>query len=147
MDPVTLLKFFAWHARRLYPPRRFLYAVYDYGGVYISPSGAYAGFMHESLIKEARDVIEHARRRNNMLAAAWLSKHVQPPLALWRLMPPPAVKRRILIFRQWNVTEVTEDGSIAVRWVDAPCISGFAWSVPYVEVKRKDLFALNLVIR
>jgi len=128
MDQVDLLKFAAWAVRGI-PPRRFGYVVFDYGGAASLPDASQAVFADASLRGDLFDaVLSHARRRRNALLAAWLS-HM--PLALWRLLPPPRVRRKIIVIDRFNSYRESKSGETAVAWIETPCCRGFAWSYPY----------------
>jgi len=134
MDQVDLLKFADWAARGI-PPRRFGYVLYDYGGVVSLADASHPAFVDVALRSELFDaVLAHARRRRNAFLAAWLS-HM--PTALWRFIPPPRVKRRIIIIDRYNSYRESKNGEFAVAWIETPCCRGFAWSYPYAFVTSK----------
>jgi hypothetical protein len=146
MDAVELLvKMMWWYGRGL-PPRRLGFVVYDWGGFSAAPPGG----MHALPTSiDANDVLAHADRGGNVFAAAWLwSKRLwsQPPMALWRLLPTPVPKRRILYFGEWNKMYVSRDGTLAVKWVSAECCTALLWSYPWAWIHSRRVFIVHVPV-
>jgi hypothetical protein len=89
----------------------------------------------DSIADAAVDVLAHADENGNTFAAAWLWG--KPPLVLWRLLPTPLPKRRILYFAEWNKTYISKDGTLAVKWVSTDCCAALLWSYPWTWIASR----------
>jgi len=131
-----LVKMMWWYGRGL-PPRRLGSVVYDWGGYSASPPGGMR-LLPASL--EANDILAHADSNGNVFAAAWLWS--RPPLALWRLLPTPLPKRRIIYFGGWNKMYVSEGNVFAVKWLEGECCWALLWSYPWTWMHSRRMFRL-----
>jgi len=137
MEAVELLvKMMWWYGRGL-PPRRLGFVVYDWGGFSAAPPGGMR-VLPAAIADSANDVLAHADENRNIFAAAWLWS--KPPAALWRLLPVPVPKRRIIYFGEWNKMYVSHDETLAVKWVSTECCVALLWSYPWVWVHSRDVF-------
>jgi hypothetical protein len=137
MEAVELLiKMMWWYGRGL-PPRRLGAVVYDWGGFSAAPPNSMR-ILPASTAEAAADVLTHADRSGNVFAAAWLWS--KPPPALWRLIPTPVPKRRILYFGEWNKMYVSEGGTLAVKWASTECCAALLWSYPWTWVHSRRMF-------
>ena len=127
----TLIKMMWWYGRGL-PPRRLGVVVYDWGGFSATAPGQMR-IVPASVAEVARDVMAHADRHNNVFAAAWLWS--KPPLALWRFLPVPIPRRRILYFAEWNKMYMSKDETLAVKWVSNECCVALLWSYPWAWIR------------
>jgi hypothetical protein len=135
MDQIDLLKFAA-HTVGM-PPRRFGWIVYDYGGVASLPSAQWPAVVAPDVRGDLLDaVLAHARAMRNAVLIAWLH---ELPTALWRLLPPPRIKRRIIITDEWGNYRESRDRVFAVAWIRTECCHAFAWSYPYVALKTRKM--------
>jgi hypothetical protein len=135
IDQIDLLKFAAYTAG--IPPRRFGWAVYDYGGVASLPSAQWPAVVAPEVKGDLLDaVLAHAKARRNAVLVTWLR---EKPLALWRLLPPPRIKRRIIILDEWGQYRESKNHVFAVAWIKADCCYGFAWSYPYATLKVRRM--------
>jgi hypothetical protein len=134
----TLIKMTWWYGRGL-PPRRLGFVIYEWGGFSASPPRGMRA-LPENVVKNANDILAHAEENENILAAAWL--WTKPPLALWRLLPVPVPKRRIIYFAEWNKMYVSRDGTLAVKWVSDNCCVALLWSYPWVWVRSRRFFRM-----
>jgi len=135
IDQIDLLKFAAYTAG--IPPRRFGWIVYDYGGVASLPGPQWPAVVASDIRGDLLDaVLAHARAMRNAVLVAWL---YELPLALWRLFPPPRIKRRIIIFDDWGQYRESKDKVFAVAWIKTDCCFAFAWSYPYIVLKMKKM--------
>jgi hypothetical protein len=132
----TLIKMMWWYGRGL-PPRRLGAVVYDWGGFSASPPGGMR-VLPASLAEEVNDVLAHADSNDNVFAAAWLWS--KPPPALWRLLPTPLPRRRILYFADWNKMYASKDNTLAVKWMRTECCLALLWSYPWTWVHRRRMF-------
>ncbi len=135
----TLIKMMWWFGRGL-PPRRLGVVVYDWGGFSASPPGGMR-IVPSNIADVATDVLAHASENRNVFAVAWLWS--EPPLALWRLLPTPVPKRRILHFAEWNKMYVSNSGTLAVKWVSTECCAALLWSYPWAWVHSRRVFRLS----
>jgi len=139
MEVVELLiKMMWWYGRGL-PPRRLGFVIYDWGGF----SAAAPGQMRtlpSSVADDARDVLAHADSGGNAFAAAWLWS--KPPPALWRLLPTPVPKRRVLYFAEWGKMYTSRDETLAVKWVSTKCCTALLWSYPWTWVHSRKFFRM-----
>jgi hypothetical protein len=134
----ALIKMMWWYGRGL-PPRRLGFVVYDWGGFSAAPPGGMR-IIPASVAEAAKDVLTHADRSGNAFAAAWLWS--KPPLALWRLLPTPVPKRRILYFAEWNKMYVSGGETIAVKWASTECCTALLWSYPWAWVRSRRFFRI-----
>jgi len=137
METVELLIKMTWWYGRGLPPRRLGFVVYDWGGF----SAALPGGMRvlpASVAEAVADVLAHADRGGNVFAAAWLWS--KPPPALWRILPTPIPKRRIIYFGEWNKMYVSEGGTLAMKWVSTDCCLALLWSYPWTWVHSRRVF-------
>jgi hypothetical protein len=135
IDQVDLLKFAAYAAGM--PPKRFGWWVYDYGGAASLPGARYPAVAAPDIKTDLLDaVLAHAKERRNAVLIAWLH---EKPLALWRFLPPPRIRRRIIIIDEWNKYGESKDKVFAVAWIKTDCCRAFAWSYPYVVLKLKRM--------
>jgi hypothetical protein len=136
IDQIDLLKFAASTAG--IPPRKFGWIVYDYGGLASLPSAAWPAVVSPHIKGELTDaVLAHAKRRRNAVLIAWLS--ALPALALWRWLPPPKLKSRIIIIDDWGRYRESRDGVFAVAWIKTDCCAALAWSYPYAALKAAKM--------
>jgi hypothetical protein len=136
IHPADILSFLVSHTKRL-PPHKYFMAIYDYGGVVVAHSLDDAALIPPEVKEQAKDVIAHARYHDNIFVAAWLwEKPLLPP---WMFSPVPRLRRKILIFRGWNIYEETVDGTIALMWVKTPCVAALAWSTHTVDIYNRVL--------
>jgi hypothetical protein len=135
IDQIDLLKFAAYAVG--FPPRRFGWFVYDYGGVASLPSVQWPAVVAPEVKTELLEaVLAHARRMRNAVLVAWL---YEKPLALWRLLPPPRIKRRIIIFDEWKQYRESRNRIFAVAWIETDCCRALAWSYPYIVLKTRKM--------
>ena len=135
----TLIKMVWWYGRGL-PPRRLGFVVYDWGGFSASPPGGMR-VLPSAAAEAANDVLSHADAAGNVFAAAWLWS--KPPPALWRILPTPVLKRRILYFADWNKMYASKDGTLAVKWIDADgCCLALLWSYPWTWIHSRRIFRM-----
>jgi hypothetical protein len=134
-DQVDLLKFATYTVGM--PPRRFGWFVFDYGGVASLPSASWPAVVASDIRTDLLEaVLAHARKMRNAVLVAWL---YELPTALWRLLPPPRIRRRIIIFDGWGQYRESRDKVFAVAWIKAGCCRAFAWSYPYVALKERKM--------
>ncbi len=133
-----LIKMTWWYGRGL-PPRRLGFVVYDWGGFSASPPGDMR-VLPSSITEVAKDVLAHADENKNVFAVAWLWS--KPPMAMWRLLPTPIPKRRILYFGEWGRMYVSAEGTLAVKWVSTECCVALLWSYPWVWVHSRRVFRM-----
>lgn len=136
----TLIKMMWWYGRGL-PPKRLGVVVYDWGG-YSAAAPGQMRLMPADAAHAVADVAQHASAQSNVFAVSWL--WTKPPLALWRLLPTPAPKRRILHFAEWNRMYVSEGGVFAVKWVKTGCCHALAWSYPWTWVVSRRVMRAPL---
>jgi hypothetical protein len=135
IDQVDLLKFAAYAVGM--PPRRFGWFVYDYGGVASLPGPQWPAVVASDVKSDLLEtVLAHAKKMRNAVLVAWLH---ELPMALWRFLPPPRIKRRIIVFDEWGQYRESRDKVFAVAWIKTDCCRGFAWSYPYVALKIKRM--------
>ena len=135
IDQIDLLKFAAYAAG--FPPRRFGWFLYDYGGAASLPSAQWPAVLSSDIRTDLLDaVMAHARKMRNAVLVAWL---YEKPLALWRLLPPPRIKRRIIIIDSWKQYKESKDRVFAVAWIETDCCHAFAWSYPYAALKTRKM--------
>jgi hypothetical protein len=134
----TLIKMMWWYGRGL-PPRRLGFIVYDWGGFSAALPGGLR-VLPDSVASAAKDVLAHADRSGNVFAAAWL--WAKPPPTLWRLLPTPVPKRRILYFAGWDKMYVSKDGGLAVKWVATKCCVALLWSYPWMWVHSRSFMRM-----
>jgi hypothetical protein len=139
MEAVELLVKMTWWYGRGLPPRRLGVVVYDWGGFSAAPPGGMR-ILPASVAEAAADVLAHADRSGNVFAAAWLWS--KPPLTLWRILPTPVPKRRILYFGKWNKMYVSEGGTLAVKWASTECCTALLWSYPWTWVHSRRVFRM-----
>jgi hypothetical protein len=140
MEAVELLVKMTWWYGRGLPPRRLGFVVYDWGGFSAAPPGGMR-VLPASAAAAAAEVLAHADRSANIFAAAWLWS--RPPPALWRLLPTPVPKRRILYFGgEWNKMYVSEGGTLAVKWASTDCCLALLWSYPWAWVHSRRVFRI-----
>jgi hypothetical protein len=135
MESVELLIKMTWWYGRGLPPRRLGFVVYDWGGFSAAPPGS-VRVLPASVA--GNDILAHADENKNILAAAWL--WAEPPLSLWRLLPAPIPKRRILYFAEWDKMYVSRDGTLAVKWVSTECCTALLWSYPWTWIHSRRVF-------
>jgi hypothetical protein len=141
MEAVELLvKMMWWYGRGL-PPRRLGIVVYDWGGFSASAPGGMR-VVPTSVAEAAKDVSTHAERNGNVFAAAWL--WAKPPMALWRFLPTPVPKRRILYFAEWGKMYTSRDETLAVKWVSTKCCVALSWSYPWAWVHSKRFVQMRI---
>ncbi|MFZ8811340.1 MAG: hypothetical protein ACO2PN_24955 [Pyrobaculum sp.] len=126
----TLIKMMWWYGRGL-PPRRLGVVVYDWGGFSAAAPGQMR-LVPADVSQAVADVAQHASTQSNVFAVAWLWS--KSPPTLWRLLPTPVPKRRILYFADWNKTYVSEGEVLAVKWVLTDCCYALAWSYPWTWI-------------
>ena len=136
----TLIRMMWWYWRGL-PPRRLGFIVYDWGGFSAAPPGGMR-VLPAGVADAAKDVLAHADRQGNIFAAAWLWS--KPPPALWRLLPVPVLKRRILHFAEWNKMYVSRDETLAVKWVSMGCGVALLWSYPWTWIHSRHVFRVRV---
>jgi hypothetical protein len=134
----TLIKITWWYGRGL-PPRRLGFVVYDWGGFSAAPPGG-VRILPANTAEAAAEVLAHADRSGNVFAAAWL--WAKPPPALWRILPTPVPRRRILYFGGWNRMYVSEDGTLAVKWAATKCCTALLWSYPWAWIVSRRMFRM-----
>ena len=131
IDQIDLLKFAAYITR--IPPRRFGWWVFEYGGVVSMPGAQWPAVVAPDVRGDLLDaVLVHAKKMRNSLLIAWLH---ELPLALWRLLPPPRIMRRIIIINEWNTYRESRDKVFAVAWIKTDCCYALTWSYPHVVLK------------
>ena len=128
-----LIKMVWWHGRGL-PPRRLGFVVYDWGGVSVAPPSSMR-VLPAAVAESAKEVLAHADENRNVFAAAWL--WAKPPLTLWRLVPTPVPRRRIIYFADWDKIYVSADGTLAVKWAATKCCTALLWSYPWTWVHSR----------
>jgi hypothetical protein len=142
IDQVDLLKFATYVVGM--PPRRFGWFVYEYGGVASLPSAHWpavvAPDIHSDLLET---VLAHAKKMRNAVLIAWL---YELPLAVWRFLPPPRIKRRIIIFDEWGQYRESQDKVFAVAWIRTDCCYSLAWSYPYAVLKVRAMRYVSPVV-
>jgi hypothetical protein len=79
----------------------------------------------------------HAKKRRNAVLIAWLSE--LPTFALWRWLPAPRIKSRIIIIDDWGRYRESKDNVFAVAWIKNDCCTAFAWSYPYMMLKMMKM--------
>ncbi|MFZ8808809.1 MAG: hypothetical protein ACO2PN_12000 [Pyrobaculum sp.] len=135
IDQIDLLKFAAYAVGM--PPQRFGWAVYDYGGVASIPNAGWPAVVVPDIRNDLLDaVLAHARKMRNAVLVAWL---YEKPLALWRLLPPPRIRRRIIIIDEWGQYRESKDKVFAVAWIKSGCCCALAWSYPYAALKARRM--------
>ena len=135
IDQLDLLKFAHYVAG--IPPRRFGWWVYEYGGVASLPGAGWPAVVATDVRGDLLDaVLAHARAMRNAVLIAWL---YELPLALWRIMPPPNLKRRIIVIDEWGQYRESRDRVFAVAWIKSGCCRAVAWSHPYVVLKERRM--------
>jgi hypothetical protein len=134
----TLIKMMWWYGRGL-PPRRLGFVVYDWGGFSAAPTGGMR-VLPASVAEAAADVLAHADRSGNIFAAAWLWS--KPPATLWRLLPTPVPKKRIIYFGEWNKMYVSAGGALAMKWIVNDCCVALLWSYPWTWIHSKTFFRI-----
>jgi len=134
----TLIKVMWWYGRGL-PPRRLGVVVYDWGG-YSAAAPGQMRLMPADAAQKVADVALHASAQNNVFAASWL--WAKPPLTLWRILPTPIPKRRIIYFADWDKMYVSEGGVFAVKWVRSDCCYALAWSYPWTWIHSRRIFRM-----
>lgn len=135
IDQVDLLKFAAYAVGL--PPRRFGWVVYDYGGVASLPGPQWPAVVAPDVKNDLLEaVLAHAKKMRNAVLIVWL---YEKPLALWRFLPPPWLKRRIIIVDEWGKYRESKDKVFAVAWISTACCRAFAWSYPYVALKARRM--------
>jgi hypothetical protein len=135
IDQVDLLKFVNYVVGM--PPRRFGWFVYEYGGVASLPSASWPAVVASDIRTDLLEtVLAHARRMRNAVLIAWL---YELPVALWRLLPPPRIRRRIIIIDEWGQYRESRDKVFAMAWIKTDCCRAFAWSYPYVALKERRM--------
>lgn len=139
MEVVELLIKMTWWYGRGLPPRRLGLVVYDWGGFSASPPGSMR-VLPDAVGAAANDVLAHADGNSNVFAATWL--WTKPPPTLWRLLPTPIPKRRILYFADWNKMFVSKDGTLAVKWVSNECCVALLWSYPWTWIHSRRFFRM-----
>jgi hypothetical protein len=139
VEAVELLIKMTWWFGRGLPPRRLGFVVYDWGGFSAAPPGGMR-ILPASVAGAANDVLAHADRSGNVFATAWLWS--KPPPSLWRLLPTPVPKRRILYFADWNKMYVSADGTLAVKWAATGCCVALLWSYPWAWVHSRGFFRM-----
>ncbi len=137
MEVVELLVKMMWWFGRGLPPRRLGFVVYDWGGFSATPPGGMR-VLPTGIAEAANDILSHADGNRNILATAWLWS--KPPLSLWRLLPTPVPKRRILYFAEWGKMYVSKEETMAVKWVSAGCVVALLWSYPWTWVHSRHAF-------
>jgi|ADKH01.1.fsa_nt_gi hypothetical protein len=135
IDQIDLLRFAAYTAG--IPPRRFGWWIYEYGGVASLPAAGWAAVVAPDVKSDLLEaVLAHAKAMRNAVLVAWL---YELPLALWRIMPPPKIKRRVIVFDDWGQYRESKDRVFAVAWIKTDCCRGLAWSYPYIVLKQKKM--------
>jgi hypothetical protein len=135
IDQIDLLKF-VHHVVGI-PPKRFGWVVYEYGGVASLPGAQWPAVVSPDVRGDLLDaVMAHARERRNAVLVAWL---YELPMAIWRLLPPPKIKRRIIIIDDWKKYRESKDRVFAVAWIQTECCHAFAWSYPYIVLKTTKM--------
>jgi len=135
IDQVDLLKFAAYAAG--IPPRRFGWVVYEYGGLASLPGAQWPAVAAPDVAGDLLDaVLAHAKKMRNAVLIAWLH---ELPLALWRFLPPPRIKRKIIIIDDWGQYRESRDKVFAVAWIETDCCRAFAWSHPHTALKAKKM--------
>ncbi len=136
IDQIDLLKFAANVVGM--PPRKFGWLIYEYGGVASLPATSWPAVAASDVRSDLLDaVLAHAKKMRNALLIAWL--YEKPMVTLWRLLPPPRIKRRIIILDEWNKYRESRDKVFAVAWIKTDCCRAFAWSYPYVVLKTSKM--------
>jgi len=138
MEAVELLVKMTWWYGRGLPPRRLGFVVYDWGGFSAAPPGGMR-VLPASVAEAAADILAHADGGGNVFAATWLWS--KPPPALWRILPTPVPRRRVLYFGgEWNKMYVSEGGTLAVKWVSTDCCLALLWSYPWTWIVSRRVF-------
>jgi hypothetical protein len=135
IDQIDLLKFVA-HVAGI-PPRKFGWLIYEYGGIASLPSAQWPAVVAPDVKGDLLDaVLTHAKNRRNAVLIAWL---YELPMAIWRIMPAPNIKRKIIITDDWGQYRESKDRVFAVAWIKTECCHAFAWSYPYIVLKMKKM--------
>jgi hypothetical protein len=136
----TLVKMMWWYGRGL-PPRRLGVVVYDWGGFSAAAPGQMR-LVPADMAQAVAEVALHASMQNNIFAVTWLWS--KPPLTLWRLLPTPIPKRRILYLGKWDKMYVSERDVFAVKWVKTSCCYALAWSYPWTWIISRRMLRAPL---
>jgi hypothetical protein len=130
-----------WYGRGL-PPRRLGAVVYDWGGFSASAPGQMRIFP-ANIAEVAKDVLAHADSNRNVFAVAWLWS--KPPMALWRLLPAPVPRRRVLYYTgEWNKMYVSASETLAVKWVSTECCVALLWSYPWTWIHSRRFLHIRV---
>ncbi len=135
-----LIKMTWWYGRGL-PPRRLGFVVYDWGGFSAAPPGGMR-VIPSSIAEAAKDVLAHADENRNVFAAAWLWS--KPPMTIWRLLPTPLPKRRIIYIGGWNKMYISAGGTLAVKWASTECCVALLWSYPWTWVHSRRFMRMSV---
>ena len=127
-----------WYGRGL-PPRRLGVVIYEWGGFSAAPPGVTRS-LPAGVAEAATDILAYTDSNKNVLAAAWLWS--KPPPALWRLLPTPIPKRRMLYVGEWNKMYISDGGVLAVKWISTECCVALLWSYPWTWVHSRRVFRM-----